>query len=96
MVTGPGVYSDITKSDEAVHPITGIPIQGFKIPYWNETVALVKSAALYDTRNKSIGWDVAITDAGPFLLEANHNWCKLLWQLPVKKGLKNKLEAYIS
>jgi hypothetical protein len=96
IVVGPGVYSDITKSDQSIHPITGIPIEGFQIPSWDKTVKLVKSAALFDTKNKSIGWDVAITDRGPFLLEGNHNWCKLLWQLPVKKGLKNKLEVYLS
>ncbi|MCI4647566.1 sugar-transfer associated ATP-grasp domain-containing protein [Phaeodactylibacter sp.] len=93
-VNGPGVYSDITKSDEYQHPITGVDIVGFQIPYWQETVEMCKSAALLDTRNRSIGWDVAITDEGPELIEGNHDWCKLLWQLPVKKGLKPILERF--
>ena len=95
IVIGPGVYSDITKTSESVHPITKATIEGFQVPYWTQTVEMVKLAALFDTRNKSIGWDIAITEKGPFLLEGNHNWCKLLWQLPVNKGLKNKLEAYL-
>jgi len=94
LVSGPGVYSDITKTDEINHPITGIPIVKFRIPYWNESLQMVKEAALLHKENRSIGWDVAITNNGPELLEGNHNWCKLLWQLPVKKGLKNKLEQY--
>jgi hypothetical protein len=96
VLDGPGVYSDITKADEARHPVTLTPIIGFQVPYWKESVALVTAAALNNTRNRSIGWDVAITEAGPELIEGNHNWCKLLWQLPVKKGLKPVLETYLS
>ena len=44
--------------------------------------------------NSSVGWDIAITENGPELIEGNHNWCKLLWQLPVKKGLKHVLDKY--
>ena len=94
IVEGVGVYSDITKEDEINHPVTGVEIVGFQVPFWMESIQLVKEAALLHKENRSIGWDVAITNTGPELLEGNHNWCKLLWQLPVKKGLKNKLEQY--
>jgi hypothetical protein len=94
IVTGPGVYSDITKKDEFNHPVTGVSIVGFQIPYWKETVEMIKSAAVLHPQNKSIGWDIVITDKGPGLIEGNHDWCKLLWQLPVKKGLKQLLEPY--
>ena len=56
---------------------------------------MVKEAALLNKENRSSGWDVAITNKKPELMEGDHNWCKLLWQLPVKIGLRNKLEAYI-
>jgi predicted transcriptional regulator len=92
---GPGVYSDITKEDEKYHPITNTPIIGFQVPFWKESIAMVTSAALNNKNNRSIGWDVAITEKGPELIEGNHNWCKLLWQLPVKKGLKPILENYL-
>lgn len=94
VVEGPGVYSDITKDSEERHPVTGVLIKGFKIPYWHATLAMVKDAALMNTNNRSIGWDVAITNEGPELIEGNHDWCKLLWQLPVGKGLKPMLESY--
>ena len=94
IVTGPGVYSDITKKDEMKHPVTGVAIINFRIPFWIETMEMVKEAALLHIENRSIGWDVAITDKGPELIEGNHDWCKLLWQLPVKKGLKPILEKY--
>jgi len=95
IVEGPGVYSDITKKDEFKHPITEVKIVGFQIPFWESSLQMVKDAALLHPQNRSIGWDVAITNDGPELLEGNHNWCKLLWQLPVKKGLKHKMEKYL-
>ena len=96
IVTGPAVYSDITIEAEAIHPVTGELIDGFQVPYWQETLALAKRAALHDISNRSIGWDVAITDEGPELLEGNHDWCKLLWQLPVRKGLKHMLVPHLN
>jgi hypothetical protein len=95
IVDGPGVYSDITKEDQIFHPVTGVSITGFKIPFWKETIDLAREAALLFPQNKSVGWDIAITENGPELIEGNHNWCKLLWQLPVKKGLKYELEKYL-
>lgn len=95
ILSGPGVYSDITKPEEFKHPVTGIIIPGFKIPYWKETMEMVKRASLAHMQNRSIGWDIAITEKGPDLIEGNHDWCKLVWQLPVKKGMKPILEKYL-
>ena len=95
IISGAAVYSDITKEDELIHPISKKEIIGFQIPYWKETLQLIIVAALLRPENRSIGWDVAITEKGPELIEGNHNWCKLLWQLPVKKGLKAELEKYL-
>jgi len=95
MVSGPAVYSDITKEEAISHPVSKVSIVGFQVPYWQETLQMVKEAALLHPQNRSIGWDVAITDEGPELIEGNHNWCKLLWQLPVRKGLKAELEKFL-
>jgi len=94
VVYGPGVYSDITKQDQVIHPITGVAIEGFQIPFWNECLDMAKQAALKHTQNRSIGWDIVITENGPGLIEGNHDWCKLLWQLPVKFGMKQILDSY--
>jgi hypothetical protein len=95
VVNGTGVYSDITKEEKRVHPVTGKAITGFVIPHWDKVIELVKSAAFHTPENRSVGWDIAITETGPELIEGNHNWCKLLWQMPVKRGLKAELEKYI-
>lgn len=93
-VAGPGVYSDITMPEQAYHPVTKERIVGFQVPLWNETLQLAKNAALLHPQNRSIGWDIVITERGPGLIEGNHDWCKLVWQLPVKKGMKNVLQKY--
>ena len=88
IITGPAVFSDITKAPITHHPLTGVEIVGFQIPHWDAVITLAKNAAKHRPENKSVGWDIAITASGPDLIEGNHDWCKLLWQLPVQQGLK--------
>jgi len=92
---GAGVYSDITKEDVSEHPVSGVALSGFQIPFWKEIIEIAKRAALLHPENRSIGWDVAISESGPEFIEGNHNWCKILWQLPVKRGLKKTLYQYM-
>lgn len=94
MVSGPAIYSDITKEDVEFHPVTGKQITGFRIPFWKETLELAKTAARHYPFCRSVGWDIAITSKGPELIEGNHDWCKLVWQLPVKQGLKEILKKH--
>jgi len=95
IVNGPGVYSDITKQDQVIHPITGVAIDGFQVPFWRACLDMAKQAALKHPQNRSIGWDIVVTEEGPGLIEGNHDWCKLLWQLPVKEGFKYQLDRFI-
>ena len=91
-VVGPGVYADITRAPETAHPVTGSPIVGFQVPHWPAILDLVRRASLAHPENRSVGWDVVVTADGPGLIEGNHDWCKLVWQLPVNRGLKRLLE----
>lgn len=92
IICGPGVYSDIEKSPINIHPITKNEILGFQVPFWSECKELAIKAALLHPENKSIGWDIVVTNNGPGLIEGNHDWCKLVWQLPVAMGLKHLLK----
>ena len=94
-ITREAVYSDISKSNQKRHPITKEIFQDYQIPFFEEALAMVKEAALRFPQNRSIGWDVAITKTGPELVEANHDWCKLLWQLPINKGMKRRLMHHL-
>ena len=95
IVTQAAVYSDITKSPETLHPVTKMEIVGFQVPLWNEIIEKVKDIALHNKENRSVGWDIAVTDMGVDFIEGNHDWCKLVYQLPVGKGLKKELQKYV-
>jgi len=94
-VSSAGVFSDITKEDVEIHPVTKTQILGFRVPFWKEVIRIAVEAAKVHPENRSIGWDIAITEEGPEFIEGNHNWCKILWQIPVKTGMKPVLEKYI-
>lgn len=93
-ISGPGVYSDITKDAVTKHPITEVELIDYQIPMWDEIMETTKKIALHRTENRGVGWDVAVTVNGPDFIEGNHNWCKILWQIPVNQGLKSVLKQY--
>lgn len=76
------------------HPDTGLVFKDFEIPFYHEAKELILSVhkSLYGIH--SIGWDVAITDDGPMLIEGNDNWEISLMQAadkPLKKEWKQSL-----
>lgn len=66
-IVTPGVTVDGIVCEE--HPETGVKFRGFKIPYFKEAIELVEEAT--KTIAGYIGWDVAISENGPMLIEAN-------------------------
>jgi len=94
-IAGPGIYVDTTKPDVYHHPVTAVQLIGFQIPLWKECLELVTKAALRTPENKSVGWDVAITNNGPILIEGNHNWHYFIWQAPEKRGYKKSVQKYL-
>ena len=57
-----------------IHPLSSITFEDYQLPYWEEVVELVCSAHRQFYEMQSIGWDVAITENGPVLLEGNDSW----------------------
>ena len=53
------------------HPQTKIMFYKFEIPYFKEAKDLVLKCALVNQNIQVVGWDVAITDKGPVLVEGN-------------------------
>lgn len=67
---------------QGAHPDSGANIPGTRLPYWHETLDLC--LRFHDRafdRMPGIGWDVAITDDGPLLIEGNWNWSPSLMQV---------------
>jgi hypothetical protein len=54
-----------------VHPVTGGRIAGRIVPYWPEVMALVTQAHAKLGERVVIGWDVAVLEDGPAIVEAN-------------------------
>jgi len=53
------------------HPDTGCVIEGERLPFWRELIALCLDAQKCCKEEQFVGWDVAITLEGPVLIEAN-------------------------
>ena len=57
------------------HPATGAAITEIAIPHWDSCLELVRRAhGLAFPRFVFLGWDVAVTAAGPLLIETNSGW----------------------
>jgi len=53
------------------HPRTGRGIVGFQIPYWGDLLALVENAQKAFPGFICPGWDIALCEDGPKVLEVN-------------------------
>ena len=55
------------------HPDTGVAIEGFQLPHWEVVKRLAVSAHEALGPLLCIGWDIAILDSGPVIIEGNDN-----------------------
>lgn len=83
-----------------IHPITHTKIAGFQIPYFEQVVQMVKSASTIIPEVGLVGWDIAITDCGPVMVEGNQLPGYDIYQSKVhlnadKIGLKPIFDAII-
>lgn len=53
------------------HPLTNIKITGFNVPLYKEACDMVLEAAKEIPEVKYVGWDVAISETGPVIIEGN-------------------------
>jgi len=53
------------------HPGTGMEFSGFVMPHFSDVLDLGLKAARAFLPLRAIGWDIAVTDQGPVLLEGN-------------------------
>lgn len=78
------------------HPDSDAPIEGEYINNWNDIVCKICDYQARIPQLKTIGWDVAITEDGPIIIEIN-NWWDTTGQLFINRGWKNEvLDCYNS
>lgn len=56
------------------HPDTHIAFKGYQIPFYHEAESMVVELHKLMYRSHSIGWDIAITEQGPIIIEGNDRW----------------------
>lgn len=79
-----------------VHPDTNIPIKGFQIPMFQEIKDMIVRAST-DIPG-FFGWDIAITETGPVVVEVNTSPDVGVLQMPYvpeKKGMRYVVEKYL-
>ncbi|WP_195839134.1 sugar-transfer associated ATP-grasp domain-containing protein [Anaerosalibacter bizertensis] len=52
------------------HPNSGVEFDGFKVPFFEESLKIIEKAVEY-LPIKLSGWDIAITEDGPCIIEGN-------------------------
>lgn len=88
-----GFYKPSYGTKTSTHPDTGIKFKDYKIPYIKESIVLAKKFHSYFPDIHSIGWDIAITENGPCIIEGNDNWEISLQQIG-SHGLQHEFKEY--
>ena len=53
------------------HPTSGVPVLGLQIPHWQTAIDVIKEAHKRIPQCMFYGWDIAITETGVDIVEAN-------------------------
>lgn len=78
-------------SEVDVHPDSGAIIPGFIFPHWDEMIEIVRAGARVFSDYYTLGWDVALTEDGPVVIEANWQYdCDLL-QIARDSGMRSEI-----
>ena len=64
-----GMGEDFSWYDK--HPVTGGRIDGRQLPFWRETLELARQAHRIFPDYALIGWDIAVLEDGPCIIEGN-------------------------
>lgn len=78
------------------HPDTGWPIEGMTIPAWHAVTELLLRAQKLTPQFRSAGWDIAVTDEGPLIVEVNPGYDIDLLQVAQGRGIRPDLAPIIA
>lgn len=80
------------------HPMTGKTFKGFQVPLFDKVIDFVMDFCAQEGVEGYFGWDIAITETQPVLIEVNSYPGVDLLQAPYSaehKGMKYVLEKYL-
>ena len=81
--TGPAAHPVDT------HPVSQVTLPGMQIPFWDEIRACAVAAHELMPEFGVFGWDIAVTETGPLIVEGNTSPQHSLYQLATGRGVLN-------
>ena len=72
VIEGPGINEVLNSKNYFYHPGSDKLVVGMKIPMWDRVLEVVTEAAKKIPQIRYIGWDLAVTNDGVEIIEANH------------------------
>ncbi len=86
---------DFEKRAYVWHPASGVQLIGIQIPFWTEITDMVKQAALRVGETPICGWDIAVTENGPLLIELNNRPAGRLAQIAMGKPCGKEILEFL-
>lgn len=81
------------------HPMTGFRIVGHALPFWQQSLEMCRAAALTVPQVGYVGWDIAVTEVGPQLIEGNpfpgHDILQMPPHVPDKIGMLPRFREFL-
>lgn len=71
------------------HPVNGQVFAGYQIPHWDAVKTLATQAHGLFPEFGVFGWDIAVAQEGPLIIECNANPFHTLYQLATGRGILN-------
>ena len=78
------------------HPDSGERLQGFMVPCWQQLLKTALNGAMAFRELGAIGWDIALTEDGPCLIEGNAHYGSDIHQVAMERGQKTEFECLFS
>ena len=82
-----------------VHPTTGCPIVGYQLPHWQASLEMCLQAATQIAGIGYVGWDIAVSENGPQLIEGNpfpgHDILQMPPHVPDKIGMLPRFRQFV-
>lgn len=76
-----------------IHPDSKIPLIGFQVPRYQEAKEFARELTTVVPSNRYCGWDIALTEDGWVLQEANSHGGIVAIQCPLGRGLRKEMDA---
>ena len=84
---------DLTKYTE--HPDTHRVFAHYKVPYWEQLRDLIHRVSIVMPPLRMIGWDIALTETGPVIVEMNTGTGVYSVQMGSQLGIADYFKGYI-